>query len=123
MSLPAPQLASQPLSITTSLLGTRPAKYIFDEADFGSYELRRDSYLHANLSACHALSMGGIIARLAREILLASLIQSGSSLDALQGNQDILMCDGEIFVDDALSSQVMELICGTYRQDTGFSSM
>ena len=59
---------------------------------------------------------------MAREILPASVITSGPSPDALRGNQGVFVCNGEIYVDDTLSPEVLELICGVYHQNTGSGS-
>ena len=83
----------------------------------------RDSYLKNHRHARHALSNGGLIARIARDVLPVSVISMGPSRDALEGKQDVLYCGDEIYVDDALSVEALQLICGTYAQRTTTRSM
>ncbi|KAF8961285.1 hypothetical protein BDZ97DRAFT_1664433 [Flammula alnicola] len=119
------RLASQPpqlqpgSSSSAPALGRRPRGYNFDTADFAKYQTMRDSYLESCDSARRALSVGGVIARLAREVLPVSAILAGPSQDALKGNQDVLICDGEVFVDDGLSTATKKMLCGTYEEDNG----
>jgi hypothetical protein len=92
--------------------------YKFDLADFSKYQAMRDTYLESYPSACRALSVGGVLACLAREVLPVSAILAGPSQDALDGNQDILVCNGEIFVDDGLSEETKKMLGGTYEQQS-----
>jgi hypothetical protein len=94
-----------------------PAGYKFDLADFSKYQTARDMYLESHPSARRALSVGGVLARLAREVLPVSAILAGPSQDALDGNQDVLVCDGEVFVDDGLSEETKKMLGGTYEQE------
>lgn len=96
----------------------RPVGYQFDLADFSKYQTARDTYLESYPCARRALSVGGILARLAREVLPVSAILAGPSQDALDGNQDILVCNGEIFVDDGLSEETKKMLGGTYEQQS-----
>ena len=70
-----------------------------------------------------ALSAGGLVARIAREVLPVSAIMTGPSEDALEGKQDVLFCGDEVYVDDGLSEEVKQMICGTYAQETQYASM
>ena len=60
---------------------------------------------------------GGIIARLAREVLPNSNALSGPSSEALKGDRARFICDDEIYVDDDFSDDELRLICGTYALD------
>jgi len=106
---------SRPL---TSVLGKRTHGYQYNSADFAKYLTLRDAYLENHTHARRALSMGGIVARLAREGLSLSAVLAGPSQDALEGNQDVLLCGNEVYVDDGLSVEEIQMICGTYIQDT-----
>ena len=110
-------------SSSAHMLGKRSLGYKYDSADFAKYLTIRDSYLENQSHARRALSVGGLVARLAREVLPVSAILTGPSQDALEGNQDILLCGNEVYVDDGLSGEVMQMICGTYTQETQYPSM
>jgi len=111
--LKAPAVPSQ------QSLGRRPHQYKFDLADFAAYESLRESFIQAQPAGRRALSYGGIVARLARETLPDSAVLAGPSDSALQGQQEILD-DGKVFfVDDKISDQDLDLICGTYELETG----
>jgi hypothetical protein len=107
----------------TPRLEMKPLDHKYDSADFAKYLMIRDSYLENHSHARRALSIGGIIARIARDVLPVSVISMGPSRDALEGKQDVLYCGDEIYVDDALSVKALQLICGTYAQETTTCSM
>ena len=104
----APQRPSSPF------LGSRASPYKFDLVDFVTYETRRNAYLVAKPFARRALSRGGIVARIAREIISNSVLYAGPSDDALMGNHLVLDCGDESLVDDTLSDEDLDFICGTY---------
>jgi hypothetical protein len=106
----------------TPTLGMKPLDHKYDSADFAKYLMIRDSYLENHSHARCALSTGGLIARIARDVLPVSVISMGPSRDALEGKQDVLYCGDEIYVDDALSVEALQLICGTYAQETATRS-
>ena len=103
---------------STSILARRSLRHRFDSADFAKYVTIRDTYLENHTHARRALSMGGIVARLAREVLPVSTVLTGPSQDALEGKQDVLLCGNEVYVDDGLSVEEVRMICGTYIRDT-----
>ena len=113
MRSPTPQKSSSPF------LGTRRSPYNFDLVDFVTYETRRNAYLAAKPFARRALSRGGVVARIAREILPNSVLYAGPSDDALMGNQLVLDCGDECLVDDMLSNEDLDFICGTYNLTGG----
>ena len=113
MRSPTPQKSSSPF------LGTRQLPYDFDLVDFVTYETRRNAYLAAKPFAQRALSRGGVIARIAQEILPNSVLYAGPSDDALMGNQLVLDCGDECLVDDMLSNKDLDFICGTYNLTGG----
>ena len=114
------RLQNSPKSLTPSVrphcryLGYRPVGHSFDLADFAGYEALRDGFLGSQAHGPFALRSGGIIARLAREVLPNSNALSGPSYEALNGGREQFICDGEIYVDDSLSVDDLGLICGTY---------
>jgi hypothetical protein len=105
------------------LLGHRSKSHKFDLADFVSYETLRESYLVAQPQGRRALSYGGIVARLARETLPDSVVLAGPSYQALQGQQEIFGEGGDMLVDDKLSEDDLDFICGAYVVETGVKGM
>ncbi|PPQ81890.1 hypothetical protein CVT26_014321 [Gymnopilus dilepis] len=97
------------------ILGFRQKGYIFDLADYAAYEALRDRILTLSPQGRRALSYGGIIARLARDVLPNSSIYSGPSSSALDGSETLFEDNVGVFVDDALSDSMLDLITGTYR--------
>jgi hypothetical protein len=95
-------------------LGYRAADYSFDLADYAGYEALRDSFLRSQSHGPLALRQGGIIARLAREVLPNSNALSGPSSEALSGHRARFIYGDEIYVDDSFSEEELGLICGTY---------
>jgi len=95
-------------------LGYRSVDYSFDLADFAGYEALRDSFLRSQSHGPLALREGGIVARLAREVLPNSNALSGPSSDALSGHRARYICGDEIYVDDSFLEVELGLICGTY---------
>lgn len=101
-------------------LGRRPADYSFDLADFAGYEALRDFFLRSQSHGPLALREGGIVARLAREVLPNSNALSGPSLEALNGDREQFICnnDSEIYVADKFLDAELGLICGVYSLGT-----
>lgn len=110
-------------SSSTGMLGKRLHGHKYDSADFAQYLDVRETYLETHSNARRALSIGGVIARLARETLSVSVILAGPSQDALEGKQDVFFSDDAVYVDDGLSEEVKQMIGGTYSQETGTISM
>jgi hypothetical protein len=102
------------------LLRHRPTGYVFDLADFLAYESSRDSFLQSHPYARRALCEGGIIARLARESMSDTLVFQGPSEEALEGKCSVFATREGIMVDDHLSQDIKDFICGTYTVMTGF---
>ena len=78
----------------------------------------RDSFLRSQPHGPLALREGGIIARLAREVLPNWNALSGPSSKALGGHSARSVFDDkirpEIYVEDEFSEAELRLICGTY---------
>ena len=95
-------------------LGHRPVDYHFDLADFAGYEALCDSFLRSQPHGALALREGGIIARLAREVLSNSDALLGPSSEALSGRGAKFVYNNKIYVEDTFSEAELGLICGTY---------
>ena len=95
-------------------LGYRPVDYRFDLADFAGYQALCDSFLRSQPHGPLALREGGIIARLAREVLSNSDALLGPSSEALSGRGAKFVYDNKIYVEDTFSEAELGLICGTY---------
>ena len=99
-------------------LGWRPAKYTPDVNDYKRYEDVRDEFLRGPFGRA-ALLHGGIIWRLAREIVSDDEVLEGPSRD-FQLYGGVVMSYGMVnLVDDALSGSALDVISGLYKVDTG----
>jgi hypothetical protein len=112
----SPNLGQLPVRPHHRYLGYRPVGHTFDMNDFEGYELLRNSFLRGQSHAPLALRQGGIIARLAREVLPNSSALSGPSSEALSGHGARFIYNNEIYVEDCFSEAELGLICGTYEQ-------
>lgn len=107
--------------LATSLiphLGHRPQGYKFNLADFVAYETLCESVLVQQRNGRAALLEGGIIARLAREILSDEHAFGGPSESALDGLQAKYRCDDGTWVDDEIQDELADFICGTYEVES-----
>lgn len=112
----SPDSEKPPVRPQCRYLGYRSLNYVFDLADFAGYEALRDSFLRSQPHGPLALRRGGIIARLAREVLPNSNALSGPTSEALGGQRRRFVCDddSETYVDDEFLDDELRLICGTY---------
>jgi hypothetical protein len=101
-------------------LGERREGYEPGTADYESYEAARDDFLRRP-KARVALLRGGIVWRLVMEFLQIGSVLVGPSDDALKHGQSLRM-DGLDYVDDDLTSDELDLICGVYQVQTGIGS-
>ena len=113
------EVLQSPTPLSQPPLRHRPTGYVFDQADFLAYESSRDLFLQSHPYARHALCEGGIIARLARESMSDTLVFQGPSEEALEGKCSVFAFNDRIMVDDYLSQEIKDLICGTYTVKTG----
>jgi hypothetical protein len=104
-------------------LGYRDADYRFNMADFAGYVTLRDSFLRSQPHGPLALREGGIIARLAREVLPNSNALLGPSSEALSGHRAKFFCNDEVYAEDKFSEAELGLICGTYALSTSARGM
>jgi len=112
--IPNSEKLEAPVRPRSRYLGNRSFDYSFDLADYSGYEVLRDSFLRSQSHGPLALREGGIIARLAREVLPNSNALSGPSSEALSGHHARYTYGDEIYVDDRFLDEELELICGTY---------
>ncbi|KAJ6596609.1 hypothetical protein B0H10DRAFT_1960077 [Mycena sp. CBHHK59/15] len=105
---------------TTSGLGFRPHRYVFDKHDYNVYTTRRDLRLLHTPRGRIALQYGGIVARLARSEV--------SDDDFFCGFNDDIYDVGDCMWDeksqyaywyDKLSDTEIDLLCGVYHVGTG----
>jgi hypothetical protein len=103
-------------------LGYRPQNYRPDYIDYKAYECLRNQFLLSPRGRA-AMLAGGIVARLAREVVRLEGVCIGPSDGVLESG--ICFWDGKqssaAYWDDKLTEDESDLICGVYRVDTGQS--
>ncbi|KAL0058527.1 hypothetical protein AAF712_014786 [Marasmius tenuissimus] len=108
------QAASRPARLNKSVLGFRDSDYKADVHDLRGYEAARDRFFRTTRGRA-AVMAGGIIARLAREVV--------PDADVVHGpDPDLVFRTGRCFVDtpeygywdDELTPEEIDLICGVY---------
>ena len=75
----------------------------------------RDAFFQLQPHGPLALREGGVIARLAREVIPNSDALTGPSPLAMDGHCGRFVSDGKIYVDNQFSDAELGLICGTYK--------
>ncbi|KAF9470142.1 hypothetical protein BDN70DRAFT_940012 [Pholiota conissans] len=105
-----PETASPPVRT----LGLRPSGYKPTREDYQEYVRRRNNLLQGS-KGCAALKWGGIIARIARDVLP----DQGIVLDG-PVTGDCVICEYNklFFVDDQLTETEKNFICGIYVSQT-----
>ncbi|KAK7053076.1 hypothetical protein VNI00_004397 [Paramarasmius palmivorus] len=102
-------------------LGFRSYLHRFDTTDYYAYLYHRDMFLRSPRGRAVALR-GGILARLARDIVSAEDVVRGPS-EQVSASHDIGECiyydNGQFWWDDTLSVDEENLICGTYDVESG----
>jgi hypothetical protein len=102
-----------PITPTSVFLGWRRQGYQPDHIDYTDYEAKRDAFLESPRARA-ALLMGGIVWRLAKHSLNLDCVLSGPSSQAryhgLRHHSKML---GDT-IDDELTSDEIDLICGVY---------
>ncbi|GJF00027.1 hypothetical protein PsYK624_163040 [Phanerochaete sordida] len=99
-------------------LGYQNPNYVFTGADYARYERRRDVLL-AMTQGREAGLAGGILARLAASTVYIEDILQGPSFTAATATFAIL--DDEEYVDDTLTENEVDVICGVTRIFTHWS--
>ena len=74
----------------------------------------RDAFFQLQPHGPLALREGGVIARLAREVIPNSDALTGPSPLAMDGHCGRFVSDGKNYVDNQFSDAELGLICGTY---------
>ncbi|KAJ3901575.1 hypothetical protein F5879DRAFT_807055 [Lentinula edodes] len=104
------------------VLGFRPAGFLPNSQDYHAYEVVRDEFLRSARGRA-ALLGGGIVARLAREIVNEDDVCDGPTVHALQEGEHAFCVwevgRGRAFWDDQLTTEETDLICGAYEVATG----
>jgi hypothetical protein len=102
-------------------LGYRPKNYQPDRVDYMSYKSSLDRFLSSSRGRA-AVLRGGLIARLARDIVTVESVTFGPS-DFPDGSETLCLWDGNpsslAYWDDQLTADEVDVICGVYRVDTG----
>ena len=111
-SIPGLRTPPRPMS---TLLGTQPMDHKFGLADFLAYQSLCESVVKSKPFGHAALCMGGIVARLAREIIPNTATLLGPSQAALEGSQKIMSFGDEFFCYNKLPAASTNLICGVYK--------
>ena len=93
-----------------------PSSFRPTSSDYSIYELRRDILLSGPRGRA-ALMMGGIIWRLAKEVLDDADVMDGPSY--CLGSEFRISTTHDTLADNALTSDELQIICGTYRIFTG----
>jgi hypothetical protein len=118
--VPGPRPTIQPRpSIHT--LGYREVGYNPQPCDYAAYEALRNDFLSSPRGRA-ALLHGGIIWRLAKDIVPEVAAMNGPSSEVANTGQAI-MCEGKYLWDDQLMEEELNLICGVYKVYTGKCSM
>ncbi|KAJ3886305.1 hypothetical protein GG344DRAFT_69781 [Lentinula edodes] len=108
-----------------AMLGLRPASFKPTLQDYCAYEILRDDFLRSARGRA-ALLAGGIISRLAREVVDVNDVCDGPTGHALQEGEYSLCVweagQNRAFWDDQLTNEEMDLICGSYEVVTGLVS-
>lgn len=114
--IPGPRPTIQPRpSIHT--LGYREVGYNPQPCDYAAYEALRNDFLSSPRGRA-ALLHGGIIWRLAKDIVPEVAAMSGPSSEVANTGHAI-MCEGKYLWDDQLMEEELNLICGVYKVYTG----
>ncbi|KAJ3884913.1 hypothetical protein GG344DRAFT_60009 [Lentinula edodes] len=106
------------------MLGLRPASFKRTLQDYCAYEILCDDFLRSARGHAAFLA-GGIISRLAREVVDVNDVCNGPTGHALQKGEYSLCVWEAAFWDDQLTNEEMDLICGSYElvTDTCSSSL
>lgn len=107
---------------STVMLGCRPENFCPSAADYAAYQTFCISFLAHHPYARVARMAGGIIGRIAKQVIYTEDILAGPSQSALRGERGVFISNGDCYVDDELSIEEKELICGTYQKGDNLSS-
>ena len=96
----------------------RNAKYSFDSFDYHAYEAQQEIFF-GHPYACAALLAGGITWRLTLKNITPKCIISGPSPAAHHFGKCLVTESGGTLIDDKLTDNEFDLICGVYKVYTG----
>ncbi|KAG6847580.1 hypothetical protein H0H93_007274, partial [Arthromyces matolae] len=106
-----------PPQFQVSGLGYRPKDYKPDELDYLAYVFHRDNFLRTPRGRA-ALLKGGIISRLARDVIEYQHVLDGPTCNVFSTGTMLPSHSGVGYWDDTLNEHEIYLICGVYKVDT-----
>ncbi|KAG6814857.1 hypothetical protein H0H93_011976, partial [Arthromyces matolae] len=109
-----PKPPPPPPQIQFSGLGYRPKDYKPDELDYLAYVSHRDNFLRTPRGRA-ALLKGGIISRLARDVIEYQHILDGPTCNVFSTGTMLPSHSGVGYWDDTLTEHEIYLICGVYK--------
>ncbi|KAF9071896.1 hypothetical protein BDP27DRAFT_1497764 [Rhodocollybia butyracea] len=112
-----PQQYIAPPTRRVGALGIRPAGFSPRMEEYRAYEHRRNEFLRSARGRAALLS-GGLVARLARDIVNENDVFDGPTVNALTSSEKAFclwdQTQNHAFWDDKLTEEEVDLICGTY---------
>jgi hypothetical protein len=99
-------------------LGHRPSRYKFTDRDYNEYEVRREELLSGSIGRV-ALTRGGIIGRLAKDVIDGSKLVTRGPGHIHDNSVVVTELDGFYLCEELLTQQQQDIICGVYEVDTG----
>jgi hypothetical protein len=115
--VPKPPAPLYPMRRPYLSLGFRQAGYVFDTHDYRVFEDRLEQFFRLPHSRAALLS-GGIVWRIAMEFIYPGLVLMGPSENVAHFGDVVQTPDGPI-VDNNLTQEELNLICGVYEVYTG----
>ncbi|KAJ6618166.1 hypothetical protein B0H10DRAFT_2217935 [Mycena sp. CBHHK59/15] len=115
---PLPPSAAAPAAATARRrgLGYRQQGFRPDPSSYLAYATMRDRLLRSPRGRA-ALMMGGVVARLARDVVAPESVLSGPTANAFTDGRCFSNASSA-YCDDHLTDDEMDLICGVYEVDT-----
>ncbi|KAG6849548.1 hypothetical protein H0H93_007563 [Arthromyces matolae] len=112
-----PNVLPRPVRPRYSGLGYRPPNYRPDAQDYAAYLSHRDNLLRGPRGRA-ALLHGGIISRLAKEVVQYQHVLDGPTNEVFETGAMLRGTTGVGYWDDALTEHEIYIICGVYKVDT-----
>ncbi|KAL0063775.1 hypothetical protein AAF712_009332 [Marasmius tenuissimus] len=114
---PLPAIKKSEPTVTEPRLGHRPQNYSPDINDFIAYESARNDFLRSNRGRAAVLA-GGLIARIAREVIPEEAVVYGPDTTVLQTGTCLFTQDGSGYWDHVMTEEEIDLVCGVYYVQT-----
>jgi hypothetical protein len=111
------------ISRTCHILGWRRKDYVFRPDDYFNYEALRSEFFETQAHARAGPQCGGIVWRLSEEVLGVASALEGPSPSAHVSGDILTSPTGPDFVNDRLTEEEMDMICGKYQVYTGSSNI